>query len=270
MVNLDANKIHRKNSIQTVGNFIIDKTLSESLTSKVCLARSKKTKKPMVLKFIRLEGQNEQRLACYRREVNNIALLHHPHIARLHDAVQTEKFAMLITEYAGRGDMLNYSREQGRMNEDEARRVFRQMVSAVNYLHQNCIVHRNLKLENIMLDVDKNVKIIGFGHSNTFEWGKLLDTYCGSPFTCSPEMVNGIEYTGPEVDIWSMGVVLFFMLTGKTPFQGEMLHDVYAQILKGAYDEPDFLSADARELFAKIFVVDRTKRITMQGIIEHA
>ncbi|KAJ2132429.1 hypothetical protein IW136_005098 [Coemansia sp. RSA 678] len=269
MATIDSSKIRRKNSVHSVGNFIIDKTLTNSLSSKVCLARHKKTKKPMVLKFIRLEGQNEKRLASYRNEVNNLALLNNPHISRLYDAVQTEKYAMLITEYAGRGDMLNYSREQGRMNEDEARRLFRQMISGVDYLHQNCIVHRNLKLENIMLDLDRNVKIIGFGHSSMFEWGKLLNTYCGSPFTCSPEMINGVEYTGPEVDIWSLGVVLYYMLTGKTPFQGEMLQDVYTKILKAEYNEPDFLSQKVRDLFAKIFVVDRTKRITMQEITEH-
>ncbi|KAJ2852151.1 hypothetical protein IWW36_000531 [Coemansia brasiliensis] len=268
-VSLDSSKIHRRQSVQSVGNFIIDKTLAEKPGTKVCLARHKKTKKNLALKFIKLEGQPEKRLVRYQREVNNLALLHHPHIAKLLDAVQTERFAMLVCEYAVRGDLLNYSREQGRMNEDEARRIFRQLVSAVDYLHKNCIVHRKITLETVLLDNDRNVKLVGFGRSNSFKWSRLLDTYCGSPFFCSPEMVQGIEYTGPEVDIWSMGVILYYVLAGTPPFKGEMLHDVYDNISKGEYAKLDNSSPEVRDLLARIFVVDRSKRITMQEIIEH-
>ncbi|KAI9473288.1 kinase-like domain-containing protein, partial [Coemansia mojavensis] len=253
----------------TVGNFIIDKTLAEKPGTKVCLARHKKTKKNLALKFIKLEGQPEKRLIRYQREVNNLALLHHPHIAKLLDAVQTERFAMLVCEYAVRGDLLNYSREQGRMNEEEARRIFRQLVSAVDYLHKNCIVHRKITMETVLLDNDRNVKLVGFGRSNNFQWNRLLDTYCGAPFFCSPEMVQGVEYTGPEADIWSMGVILYFVLSGTTPFKGEMLHDVYESISKGKYDELENSSQHVRDLLARIFVVDRSKRITMQEIIDH-
>ncbi|KAJ2455756.1 hypothetical protein EV183_000603 [Coemansia sp. RSA 2336] len=268
-VNLDPSKIHRKPRVQTVGNFIIDKTLAEKPGTKVCLARHKQSKKNLALKFIKLEGQPDKRLLRYQREVNNLALLHHPHIAKLLDAVQTERFAMLVCEYAMRGDLLNYSKEQGRMNEDEARRIFRQLVSALDYLHKNCIVHRKLTLETVLLDNQRNVKLVGFGRSNSFEWNGLLDTFCGSPFFCSPEMVEGVSYTGPEADIWSMGVILYFVLAGSTPFKGEMLHDVYKSIAKGEYDEIDNASEQVRDLLSRIFVVDRAKRITMQEIIEH-
>ncbi|KAJ2891341.1 hypothetical protein IWW38_003661, partial [Coemansia aciculifera] len=167
------------------------------------------------------------------------------------------------------GELLHNIRKRGRLHENEARGFFRQIVSAMDYTHRNCIIHRDLKLENVMLDHENRIRIIDFGFANTFEWDKQLDTFCGSPFYAAPEMVNGIKYTGPEVDIWSMGVILFFMLCGRTPFEGENLKEIYDKISRGRFTMPPFLSSDAQHLLQQMLTVSPKMRISMKGIVEH-
>ncbi|KAJ2741075.1 hypothetical protein GGI20_005435 [Coemansia sp. BCRC 34301] len=264
----------RERREQRIGDFIIKQTLGKGTFSKVCMAEHRTTKQNFALKFIKPKspqgGSTDKHNIRVEREIKLLSLLYHPNIVRLYDVVQTPKFTMIVMEHNSGGELLHNIRKRGRLHENEARGFFRQIVSAMDYTHRNCIIHRDLKLENVMLDHENRIRIIDFGFANTFEWDKQLDTFCGSPFYAAPEMVNGIKYTGPEVDIWSMGVILFFMLCGRTPFEGENLKEIYDKISRGRFTMPPFLSSDAQHLLQQMLTVSPKLRISMKGIVEHA
>lgn len=134
-----------------------------------------------------------------------------------------------MLEYAGR-ELFKYIVENGRMSEPQARRFFQQMISGIDYSHRLKIVHRDLKPENILLDDDLNVKIVDFGLSNEIKDGAFLKTSCGSPNYAAPEVIKGSLYTGPEVDVWSSGVILYVMLCGRLPFENEDVGRLFTQI----------------------------------------
>ena len=134
-----------------------------------------------------------------------------------------------MLEYAG-GELFNYIVEHGRMSEAKARRFFQQIISGIEYSHRLKIVHRDLKPENVLLDADLNVKIADFGLSNEIKDGDFLNTSCGSPNYAAPEVIRGGLYTGPEIDVWSCGVILYVMLCGRLPFEDEDVQSLFTKI----------------------------------------
>ncbi|MEE6492179.1 hypothetical protein FKM82_016509 [Ascaphus truei] len=171
-------------------------------------------------------------------------------------------------EYASQGDLYDYISERQRLSEQEARTFFRQIVSAVQYCHANGIVHRDLKLENILLDENKNVKIADFGLSNIYHSDRYLQTYCGSLLYASPEIVNGKPYVGPEVDSWSLGVLLYILVHGSMPFDEQNHKKLVAQISCGAYKEPSRLS-DASGLIRWLLMVNPERRASLSEVASH-
>ena len=133
-----------------------------------------------------------------KREVRLLKLLHHPNIVKLHEVAETNQEIILTMEHADGGELFDYIVTQGRVKEREARRIFRQIVSAVDYCHSNCIIHRDLKPENVLLDKERNVKIIDFGFANMFDPEAQLATFCGSPYYASPEMVRHNRYCNAQ------------------------------------------------------------------------
>ncbi|KAJ2519134.1 hypothetical protein H4217_002887 [Coemansia sp. RSA 1939] len=272
----DINSHHpgrRDRRVTDIGEFRIIKTLGKGTFSKVFMAEHHVTKRKYALKFIKSRppqgGNAEKHNIRVEREIKLLSILWHPNIVRLYDVSLTPKYTMIVMDYNSGGELLQLVRKRGRLHENEARGFFRQIVSAIDYIHRNCVIHRDLKLENVMLDHENRVHIIDFGFANSFEWDKQLDTFCGSPFYAAPEMVNGIKYTGPEVDIWSMGIILFFLLCGRTPFEGEKLNEIYAKISRGKFSLQPYLSKDSQNLLQQMLMVNPKLRITMKGIIDH-
>ncbi|KAJ2541178.1 hypothetical protein EV175_006165, partial [Coemansia sp. RSA 1933] len=272
----DINSRHpgrRDRHVTDIGEFRIIKTLGKGTFSKVFMAEHHVTKRKYALKFIKSRppqgGNAEKHNIRVEREIKLLSILWHPNIVRLYDVSLTPKYTMIVMDYNSGGELLQLVRKRGRLHENEARGFFRQIVSAIDYIHRNCVIHRDLKLENVMLDHENRVHIIDFGFANSFEWDKQLDTFCGSPFYAAPEMVNGIKYTGPEVDIWSMGIILFFLLCGRTPFEGENLKEIYAKISRGKFNLPPYLSKDAQNILQNMLMVNPKLRVTMKGIIDH-
>uniref|UniRef100_A0A183CSB0 Protein kinase domain-containing protein n=1 Tax=Globodera pallida TaxID=36090 RepID=A0A183CSB0_GLOPA len=156
----------------------------------------------VAVKLIRKSAiENKQDLVRIRREIRIMSMLNHPNIIQIYEVFENKDKIILVMEYANGGELYDYVSKNGSLPEAEARRIFRQITSAVLYCHKNKVAHRDLKLENILLDARNNAKIADFGLSNYFgQRHKLLNTFCGSPLYASPEIINGTPYKGPEVD----------------------------------------------------------------------
>ncbi|NXC69764.1 NUAK2 kinase, partial [Anhinga anhinga] len=223
----------------------------------------------VAIKSIRKDKiKDEQDLVHIRREIEIMSSLNHPHIIAVHEVFENSSKIVIVMEYASKGDLYDYISERQRLTEQEARHFFRQVVSAVYYCHKNGIVHRDLKLENILLDANGNIKIADFGLSNVYQQDKLLQTYCGSPLYASPEIINGRPYKGPEVDSWSLGVLLYILVHGTMPFDGHDYKTLVKQITSGDYREPTKLS-DACGLIRWMLMVNPERRATIEDIATH-
>lgn len=249
--------------------YAIVKTLGEGSFGKVKLAEHLVTKQKVALKIIsRKMLQNNDMASRVDREIHYLKLLRHPHIIKLFEVITTPTDIIMSIEYAG-NELFDYIVKTGKMGEEEGRRFFQQIISAVEYCHRHKIVHRDLKPENLLLDDNFNVKIADFGLSNLMTDGNFLKTSCGSPNYAAPEVISGKLYAGPEVDVWSCGVILYVMLCGRLPFDDEFIPNLFKKINGGIYNLPSHLSSGARSLLQKMLVVNPINRITIEGIRDH-
>ncbi|XP_060747085.1 serine/threonine-protein kinase MARK2 isoform X7 [Tachysurus vachellii] len=269
------NMPHGRNSLATaadeqphVGKYRLLKTIGKGNFAKVKLARHVLTGKEVAVKIIDKTQLNSSSLQKLFREVRIMKLLNHPNIVKLFEVIETEKTLYLVMEYASGGEVFDYLVAHGRMKEKEARAKFRQIVSAVQYCHQKCIVHRDLKAENLLLDADMNIKIADFGFSNEFTLGNKLDTFCGSPPYAAPELFQGKKYDGPEVDVWSLGVILYTLVSGSLPFDGQNLKELRERVLRGKYRIPFYMSTDCENLLKKFLILNPTKRGSLEQIMK--
>ncbi|XP_036393177.1 MAP/microtubule affinity-regulating kinase 4 isoform X1 [Megalops cyprinoides] len=251
-----------------IGNYRLLKTIGKGNFAKVKLARHILTGREVAIKIIDKTQLNPTSLQKLFREVRIMKGLNHPNIVQLFEVIETEKTLYLIMEYASGGEVFDYLVSHGRMKEKEARAKFRQIVSAVHYCHQKNIVHRDLKAENLLLDADSNIKIADFGFSNEFTLGNKLDTFCGSPPYAAPELFQGKKYDGPEVDIWSLGVILYTLVSGSLPFDGQNLKELRERVLRGKYRVPFYMSTDCEGILRRFLVLNPTKRCTLEQIMK--
>ncbi|XP_059931191.1 MAP/microtubule affinity-regulating kinase 4 isoform X3 [Gadus macrocephalus] len=251
-----------------IGNYRLLKTIGKGNFAKVKLARHILTGREVAIKIIDKTQLNPTSLQKLFREVRIMKTLNHPNIVQLFEVIETEKTLYLIMEYASGGEVFDYLVSHGRMKEKEARAKFRQIVSAVHYCHQKHIVHRDLKAENLLLDADSNIKIADFGFSNEFTMGSKLDTFCGSPPYAAPELFQGKKYDGPEVDIWSLGVILYTLVSGSLPFDGQNLKELRERVLRGKYRVPFYMSTDCEGILRRFLVLNPTKRCTLEQIMK--
>ncbi|XP_068116550.1 serine/threonine-protein kinase MARK2 isoform X3 [Hyperolius riggenbachi] len=250
-----------------IGNYRLLKTIGKGNFAKVKLARHVLTGKEVAVKIIDKTQLNSSSLQKLFREVRIMKVLNHPNIVKLFEVIETEKTLYLVMEYASGGEVFDYLVAHGRMKEKEARAKFRQIVSAVQYCHQKFIVHRDLKAENLLLDADMNIKIADFGFSNEFTFGNKLDTFCGSPPYAAPELFQGKKYDGPEVDVWSLGVILYTLVSGSLPFDGQNLKELRERVLRGKYRIPFYMSTDCENLLKKFLILNPSKRGTLEQIM---
>lgn len=202
-------------------------------------------------------------------EISILEKLKHPNIVRLFEIFESEKHMLYVSELCVGGDLLTYVRKRRRLKESLAKYLFLQIIDGLRYMHSKGILHRDVKLDNILLDDTGKLKICDFGVSRFTKPGQLMTEQCGTPAYIAPEILRGQGYTGFAVDIWSAGVVLYAMIYGSVPFKGNGIQEMHPYIIAGDYKLGDEASDSAKDLMKKILNVDETRRLTIDEILEH-
>ncbi|XP_045407165.1 serine/threonine-protein kinase MARK2-like [Lemur catta] len=196
-------------------------------------------------------------------EIKAMRSLNHPNILKLLDVIEDEETLGLVMEYTSGGDLSGLITKRPGLNEEEACPIFRQLLAAVQYCHENHIIHRDLKPNNILLDEHGNVKLADFGLSATFNEEDHLALFSGTPAFSAPEMFLHEEYVGPEVDVWSLGAVLYYMIAGRVPFRGGNREELKRNVTQGSYKTPTFFSKKLTALVSKFLTVNAKLRPTL-------
>ncbi|KAL2062835.1 hypothetical protein VTL71DRAFT_5907 [Oculimacula yallundae] len=265
------------------GNWVLGKTIGAGSMGKVKLARRVEGGEQVAVKIVPRgvtdDGHNQSRADRERaehskevrtaREAAIVTLLDHPYICAMRDVVRTTYHWYMLFEYVNGGQMLDYIISHGRLKEKRARQFSRQIASSLDYCHRNSIVHRDLKIENILISKTGDIKIIDFGLSNLFAPRGHLKTFCGSLYFAAPELLQAKAYTGPEVDVWSFGIVLYVLVCGKVPFDDQSMPALHAKIKKGIVDYPSWLSPECKNLISRMLVTDPKQRASLQEIMNH-
>ncbi|XP_072778304.1 maternal embryonic leucine zipper kinase isoform X3 [Taeniopygia guttata] len=238
--------------------------------AKVKLARHRLTGEKVAIKIMdKLALQDD--LPRVKLEIDAMKDLSHQHICRLYHVIETPKKIFMVLEYCPGGELFDYIISKDHLSEEEARIFFRQIVSAIAYVHNQGYAHRDLKPENLLIDEEHNLKLIDFGLCAKPKGGLdyHLNTCCGSPAYAAPELIQGKAYIGSEADIWSMGVLLYALLCGFLPFDDDNVMAVYRKIMRGKYSTPNWLSPSSTLLLDQMLQVDPKKRITIQHLLSH-
>jgi len=254
--------------LKTVGNYTLGRPIAEGTFGKVRLGTHRLTNTRVAIKQIP-KTHNSHAAASLTREIHHHRRLHHPHVIQLYEVLATESSIWMVSELCAGGELYDYLVERGSLPEAEARRLFGQLCLAVAYIHERGIVHRDLKLENVLLDETCNVKLGDFGFTREFERRRLMDTFCGTTGYAAPEMLAGKKYTGQEVDIWSLGIILFALLTGSLPFDDDDEDVMRLKILQGDFQIPEDLSEDAQDLVRNILKQNPHERLAVRAILSH-
>ncbi|ORY31949.1 hypothetical protein BCR39DRAFT_524745 [Naematelia encephala] len=278
----------RQSRGRMVGDWQLQKTLGQGSMGKVKLAVNVVTREKCAVKIIprhteisrkeeprNPEEAEKQRQKEESKEIRTVReaaislLLHHPYICGMREFITHANHHYMVFEFIDGGQMLDYIISHGRLRERAARKFARQIGSALEYCHRNSIVHRDLKIENILISKNGNIKIIDFGLSNLFSPSRHLSTFCGSLYFAAPELLNAKVYTGPEVDIWSFGIVLYVLVCGKVPFDDQSMPALHAKIKRGIVEYPAWLSAECKSLLGRMLVTNPLERATLTEVMAH-
>ncbi|XP_044737724.1 5'-AMP-activated protein kinase catalytic subunit alpha-2 isoform X1 [Chrysoperla carnea] len=253
-----------------IGHYTLGQTLGVGTFGKVKIGEHQLTKHKVAVKILnRQKIKSLDVVGKIRREIQNLKLFRHPHIIKLYQVISTPTDIFMIMEYVSGGELFDYIVKNGKLQEHEARRFFQQIISGVDYCHRHMIVHRDLKPENLLLDHNMHVKIADFGLSNMMQDGEFLRTSCGSPNYAAPEVISGKLYAGPEVDIWSCGVILYALLCGTLPFDDEHVPTLFRKIKSGIFPIPEYLNKSVVSLLCQMLQIDPMKRASIEDIKKH-
>ncbi|KNA07012.1 hypothetical protein SOVF_175830 [Spinacia oleracea] len=267
----------RKNYCKLVmqGKYELGRVLGQGTFARVYYARNLESGKSVAMKVVGKEKVVRAKMMDQmKREISVMKRLKHPNIVELFEVMATKSKIFLALELVRGGELHAKVSKEGKLEEQTARSYFRQLISAVDYCHSRGVFHRDLKLENLLLDQDDNLKITDFGLSAFFEEEEnnqvLLRTTCGTPHYVAPEVVSkrGQGYDGSKADIWSCGVILFVLLAGYLPFHDENVMQMYRKVNKGDFTLPSWLSAEACDLITQMLDPNPSTRITLAEIME--
>uniref|UniRef100_A0A8C2B2A5 BR serine/threonine kinase 2b n=1 Tax=Cyprinus carpio TaxID=7962 RepID=A0A8C2B2A5_CYPCA len=247
-----------------VGPYRLEKTLGKGQTGLVKLGIHCVTCQKVAIKIVNREKLSESVLMKVEREIAILKLIEHPHVLKLHDVYENKKYLYLVLEHVSGGELFDYLVKKGRLTPKEARKFFRQIISALDFCHSHSICHRDLKPENLLLDEKNNIRIADFGMASLQVGDSLLETSCGSPHYACPEVIRGEKYDGRKADVWSCGVILFALLVGALPFDDDNLRNLLEKVKLGVFHMPHFIPPDCQNLLRGMIEVDATKRLTVR------
>uniref|UniRef100_A0A6Q2YR19 Protein kinase domain-containing protein n=1 Tax=Esox lucius TaxID=8010 RepID=A0A6Q2YR19_ESOLU len=256
-------------SAQYVGPYRLEKTLGKGQTGLVKLGIHCITGQKVAIKIVNREKLSESVLMKVEREIAILKLIEHPHVLKLHDVYENNKYLYLVLEHVSGGELFDYLVKKGRLTPKEARKFFRQIISALDFCHSHSICHRDLKPENLLLDEKNNIRIADFGMASLQVGDSLLETSCGSPHYACPEVIRGEKYDGRRADVWSCGVILFALLVGALPFDHDNLRQLLEKVKSGVFHMPHFIPPDCQALLKGMIEVDPEKRLTLEVIQKH-
>ncbi|XP_051573421.1 serine/threonine-protein kinase BRSK2 isoform X6 [Myxocyprinus asiaticus] len=252
-----------------VGPYRLEKTLGKGQTGLVKLGIHCVTCQKVAIKIVNREKLSESVLMKVEREIAILKLIEHPHVLKLHDVYENKKYLYLVLEHVSGGELFDYLVKKGRLTPKEARKFFRQIISALDFCHSHSICHRDLKPENLLLDEKNNIRIADFGMASLQVGDNLLETSCGSPHYACPEVIRGEKYDGRKADVWSCGVILFALLVGALPFDDDNLRNLLEKVKLGVFHMPHFIPPECQNLLRGMIEVDATKRLTLEQIQKH-
>jgi len=272
------NKHESKNCLSgtfadSLSHLLVGKQIGQGAYASVRIAFNKNLGHKVALKiYEKAKLMEPQRQYNMQNEMKILKKLNHPNIVKLYSAFDTRRHVVLEMEVVKGTSLHGFlkSKDKRRIDEPEAKRLFGQILNGIEHCHSNNVAHRDIKLENLLLDENENIKIIDFGFSTCMPVQKRIRIFCGTPSYMSPEIVTRKEYAGPPADIWALGVLLYAMLCGTFPFKGSTDKELYRRISHGLYSLPSYLSSASKALISKILTVDPDRRPTVYEILKDA
>ena len=255
-----------ENDYLSIDNYELKEDIGQGNFGKVKLGIFKKTGEKFAIKIIDKDKVKKKMKNILFKENEIITKFNHINIVYVFQIIEEEKNIYIIMEYCNKGELFDYIVAHKRLEEDEASIFFYQLINGVDYIHKKGVAHRDLKPENLLLTVDKVLKIIDFGLSHEYDENSLLKTKCGSPSYAAPEIIKGKLYDGFKTDIWCCGIILYAMLCGYLPFEGEDNRELFRSILECKPEYPSFLSKTSKKLIHNLLKINPDERLTIEEI----
>lgn len=254
-----------------VGNYRFGKTLGRGYSSTVKLGQNMDTGEVVAIKIVRMEMLRAKPMmkGKMRREISVLKLLDHPNICAIIDVFEIPTHLFIVMEFVDGMELFTHISQRGALPERDVLHFFQQIIRGLEYCHRRLICHRDMKPENILLDRHFNLKIVDFGMTSLSPPGELLSTSCGSPHYCDPMVISGGKYNGCKADLWSCGVILYALATGRLPFDDDNVKRLLKKVQAGKYHMPPNLPGDLKNLIGRMLTADPDQRITMQEITAH-
>ncbi|BBG92887.1 CBL-interacting protein kinase 21 [Prunus dulcis] len=252
--------VQKHGTCQQHRKYQLGRTIGEGTFAKVKLALDSTNGKYVAIKVLDKH--------MVQREIRTMKLLNHSNIVRIHEVIGTKTKIYIVMEYVSGGQLSDKMSYAKRFSEGEARKLFQQLIDAVDYCHNKGVYHRDLKPENLLLCGKGSLKISDFGLSALRKPGDLLSTKCGSPSYVAPELLVNKVYDGAAADVWSCGVILFELLAGNLPFDDSSLMSLYRKICRADYTFPKWFTESQKKLISRILDPNPETRITIPKIME--
>ena len=257
--------------IKQIGDYSLGAELGSGAFGKVVLGKHILTNELVAIKILdkMILNNTPDDYQSVKQEINILKTVKHKHIVQLYEVLQTPRHIFIIMEYCEGKDLLDYILTKNKLSEEESLKFFQQLINALFYLHSQNIAHRDIKIDNMLLDRNRNLKLVDFGLSTKYPDDNLLDQPCGTVVYAAPEVLQGKEYHGMLADVWSSGIVLYGMLSGYLPF-GEANDEINKQnIIRGKIKFPSYFSDKAKDLLMHMLDLDPMTRYTLQEIRNH-
>ena len=257
--------------IKQIGNYKLGEEIGSGAFGKVILGIHITTGEKVAIKILDkiILSQTPEDYELVRQELNILKIVKHKYIVQLYEILETPQHIFIIMEYCEGQDIMDYILTRSRLSEDESLKYFQQLINALYYLHSQNITHRDIKIDNLLLDKNLDLKLIDFGLSTKYRDDRLLNQPCGTVVYAAPEVLDCREYHGMLADVWSSGIVLFGMLSGFLPF-GDPDDEVNKRlVLKGKIEIPKFFSREVTDLLKHMLDINPLTRYTLEEIMTH-